>query len=132
MYQNYRADGERGADCTASGAAGGAAWVHVAPWEGMFVLFAALAAISFFGLHRAMPETATRPGEKLSLKELGRDYKAVLKTAVLSRARWRRALSACRCWRGLPSRRSLSSAANSLAAMSMACYRCRFWRADYR
>ncbi|EOZ9396573.1 TPA: MFS transporter [Enterobacter hormaechei] len=57
----------------------GAAWVHVAPWEGMFVLFAALAAISFFGLHRAMPETATRLGEKLSLKELGRDYKAVLK-----------------------------------------------------
>ena len=26
-----------------------------------------------------MPETATRLGEKLSLKELGRDYKAVLK-----------------------------------------------------
>ena len=57
----------------------GAAWVHVAPWEGMFVLFALLAAISFFGLHRAMPETATRLGEKLSLKELGRDYKLVLK-----------------------------------------------------
>jgi DHA1 family multidrug/chloramphenicol efflux transport protein-like MFS transporter len=45
----------------------------------MFVLFAALAAISFFGLHRAMPETATRLGEKLSLKELGRDYKEVLR-----------------------------------------------------
>jgi DHA1 family multidrug/chloramphenicol efflux transport protein-like MFS transporter len=38
-----------------------------------------LAAIAFFGLHRAMPETATRMGEKLSLKELGRDYKEVLK-----------------------------------------------------
>ncbi|HAL2257136.1 TPA: multidrug efflux MFS transporter MdfA, partial [Escherichia coli] len=46
---------------------------------GMFVLFAALAAISFFGLQQAMPETATRIGEKLSLKELGRDYKLVLK-----------------------------------------------------
>ena len=57
----------------------GAAWVHVAPWEGMFVLFALLAAFAFFGLHRAMPETATRIGEKLSLKELGRDYKEVLK-----------------------------------------------------
>jgi len=57
----------------------GAAWVNVAPWEGMFILFALLAAIAFFGLHRAMPETATRLGEKLSLKELGRDYKAVLK-----------------------------------------------------
>ncbi|MGU0016846.1 MdfA family multidrug efflux MFS transporter [Escherichia coli] len=33
----------------------------------------------FFGLQRAMPETATRIGEKLSLKELGRDYKLVLK-----------------------------------------------------
>lgn len=57
----------------------GAAWIHVLPQEGMFVLFAALAAISFFGLQRAMPETATRIGEKLSLKELGRDYKLVLK-----------------------------------------------------
>ncbi|EMA4136787.1 MFS transporter [Cronobacter turicensis] len=57
----------------------GAAWVHAAPWEMMFVLFAMLAAISFFGLWRAMPETATRLGEKLSLRELGRDYKAVLK-----------------------------------------------------
>ncbi|EIZ9494341.1 MFS transporter [Cronobacter sakazakii] len=57
----------------------GAAWVHAAPWEMMFVLFAVLATISFFGLWRAMPETATRLGEKLSLRELGRDYKAVLK-----------------------------------------------------
>ena len=57
----------------------GAAWINVAPWEGMFILFALLAAIAFFGLQRAMPETATRLGEKLSLKELGRDYKAVLK-----------------------------------------------------
>ena len=59
----------------------GAAWVHLAPWELMFVLFAALAAIAFFGLWRAMPETATRLGETLSIKELGRDYKAVLKNA---------------------------------------------------
>ncbi|MFW0765392.1 MFS transporter [Trabulsiella odontotermitis] len=57
----------------------GAAWVHVAPWETMFVLFAVLAGIAFFGLQRAMPETATRLGEKLSLKDLGQDYSAVLK-----------------------------------------------------
>lgn len=57
----------------------GAAWVHVASWEMMFVLFAVLALISFFGLHRAMPETATRLGEKLSLKALGKDYGLVLK-----------------------------------------------------
>lgn len=59
----------------------GAAWVHMAPWEMMFVLFAVLAAIAYYGLWRAMPETATRLGEKLSLKELGRDYKAVMKNA---------------------------------------------------
>lgn len=53
--------------------------MHMLPWEGMFILFAVLAAISFVGLQRAMPETATRIGEKLSLKELGRDYKQVLK-----------------------------------------------------
>nr|WP_318382217.1 MFS transporter [uncultured Enterobacter sp.] len=57
----------------------GAAWVHAAPWQGMFILFAVLAAISFYGLQRAMPETATRLGEPLSLKALGRDYKLVLK-----------------------------------------------------
>lgn len=57
----------------------GAAWVHFAPWESMFVLFAALALISFFGLQRAMPETATRLGEKLSVKALGKDYGLVLK-----------------------------------------------------
>ncbi|WP_312978570.1 MFS transporter [Atlantibacter sp.] len=57
----------------------GAAWIHVAPWEMMFVLFAVLAAIAFFGLWRAMPETATRLGEKLSMKELGRDYREVMK-----------------------------------------------------
>ena len=45
----------------------------------MFVLFAALAAIAFFGLQRAMPETATRIGEPLSLKALGNDYRLVLK-----------------------------------------------------
>ncbi|EAA7464178.1 MFS transporter [Salmonella enterica] len=57
----------------------GAAWVHVLPWEGMFILFAALAAIAFFGLQRAMPETATRRGETLSFKALGRDYRLVIK-----------------------------------------------------
>lgn len=57
----------------------GAAWVHAAPWQGMFVLFALLAAFSFFGLFRAMPETATRLGEKLSFKGLWRDYVEVMK-----------------------------------------------------
>jgi Arabinose efflux permease len=34
----------------------GAAWVHVAPWEGMFVLFALLSVVAFGGLFRAMPK----------------------------------------------------------------------------
>jgi len=57
----------------------GAVWVHVAPWETMFILFAVLGAISFFGLNKAMPETATRMGEKLSFPGLWHDYKQVLK-----------------------------------------------------
>lgn len=57
----------------------GAAWVHVAPWETMFILFAVLAVIAFWGLQRAMPETATRLGEPLSVKDLGRDYALVMK-----------------------------------------------------
>ena len=56
----------------------GAVWVHVAPWETMFILFAVLGAISFFGLNKAMPETATRMGEKLSFPGLWHDYKQVL------------------------------------------------------
>lgn len=63
----------------------GAAWVHVLPWEGMFILFAALAAIAFFGLQRAMPETATRRGETLSFKALGRDYRLVIKKPAVRR-----------------------------------------------
>jgi DHA1 family multidrug/chloramphenicol efflux transport protein-like MFS transporter len=57
----------------------GAGWVHVAPWQTMFVLFAALGAVSLGGLWRAMPETATRLGEKLSVAQLGRDYRDVVK-----------------------------------------------------
>lgn len=91
----------------------GAAWIHVLPWEGMFVLFAALAAISFFGLQQAMPETATRIGEKLSLKELGRDYKLVLKNGRFVAGRWRWDSLACHCWRGSPSRRLSSLPASS-------------------
>ncbi len=84
----------------------GAARVHMLPWEMMFVLFAVLAAISFVGLQRAMPETATRLGKKTVGKELGRDYRLVLKkTCALSPARWRPVLLACRCWRGLRNRR---------------------------
>ncbi|WP_440530568.1 MFS transporter, partial [Serratia nevei] len=44
----------------------GAALIHVAPWQSMFVLFAALAAIAFYGLWKAMPETATLQGEAFS------------------------------------------------------------------
>ncbi|ENA1755717.1 MFS transporter [Yersinia ruckeri] len=56
----------------------GAALIHVAPWQSMFVLFAGLGAISFVGLWKAMPETAVLKGEKLSLSAMWRDYKQVL------------------------------------------------------
>ncbi|MGE4878414.1 MFS transporter [Yersinia enterocolitica] len=56
----------------------GAALIHVAPWQFMFVIFAALGAISFVGLWLAMPETASRQGEKLSIGAMWHDYKQVL------------------------------------------------------
>lgn len=57
----------------------GAALVQFAPWETMFVLFAMLAAIAFWGLWKSMPETASRLGEAFSMKSLWKDYKEVLK-----------------------------------------------------
>lgn len=57
----------------------GAALIHVAPWQVMFVIFAALAAIAFWGLWKAMPETSSRLGETLSVKSLLSDYKEVLR-----------------------------------------------------
>lgn len=56
----------------------GAALVQFAPWETMFVLFALLAAIAFWGLWKSMPETASRMGESFSMKSLWKDYKEVL------------------------------------------------------
>lgn len=57
----------------------GAAWVHIAPWQWMFVLFAFFGLLSFIGLYLAMPETATRLGETLSVKVVWQDYWLVLK-----------------------------------------------------
>lgn len=57
----------------------GVALLHIAPWQSMFVLFAALAAIAFYGLWKAMPETATLQGEKFSIANLWCNYRLVLK-----------------------------------------------------
>jgi len=57
----------------------GAALIHVAPWQSMFVIFAVLAAIALWGLWKSMPETASRLGEPFSMPSLLRDYKHVLK-----------------------------------------------------
>lgn len=90
----------------------GAAWIHVLPQEGcLFVC--RIGSDLLFGLQRAMPETATRIGEKLSLKELGRDYKLVLKNGRFVAGRWRWDSLVCRCWRGSPSRRLSSLPASS-------------------
>ncbi len=56
----------------------GAALLHVAPWQSMFVLCAWLAAISFYGLWKVMPETAKLRGDKFSITHLWRDYCQVL------------------------------------------------------
>lgn len=49
----------------------GAAWVHLFPWEGMFILFAALSLLAFLGLYKAMPETATRRGRRCRCRRWG-------------------------------------------------------------
>ncbi len=87
MYKNYRADGERGVNRAATGTTGWGGMGACSAVGGMFILFAALAAIAFFGLQRAMPETATRRGETLSFKALGRDYRLVIKTGGSSQGR---------------------------------------------
>ncbi len=79
MYQNHRPDGQRGADCSAAGAAGGRRLGARAAVGDDVRPVRRAGGISFVGLQRAMPETATRLGEKLSVKELGRDYRLVLK-----------------------------------------------------
>ena len=80
----------------------GAALIHVAPWQSMFVLFAALAAIAFYGLWKAMPETATLQGEAFSAANLWRDYRQCWATAASCAARWRSVSPACRCWPDRP------------------------------
>lgn len=87
MYKNYRADGERGVNRAATGTTG---------WGGMGACSAVGGDVYFicrtgryrlFGLQRAMPETATRRGETLSFKALGRDYRLVIKTGGSSQGR---------------------------------------------
>lgn len=56
----------------------GAALIHIAPWQTMFVLFAILATIAFVGLWYAMPETASLKGDKFSVASMYSDYKQVL------------------------------------------------------
>ncbi|CUR53471.1 Multidrug transporter MdfA [Serratia symbiotica] len=56
----------------------GATLLRVAPWQTMFILFAILATISFYGLWKAMPETIKLYDEKFSLSNLWCDYQKVL------------------------------------------------------
>lgn len=64
----------------------GAAWVHVLPWEDVYFI-CRTGRYRLFGLQRAMPETATRRGETLSFKALGRDYRLVIKIGGSSQGR---------------------------------------------
>ncbi|HGJ5856810.1 MFS transporter [Arsenophonus nasoniae] len=57
----------------------GATLINILPWQGIFVIFAVLALISFVGLFFFMPETVKQKGETLSFPHLWCDYKQVLK-----------------------------------------------------
>jgi len=56
----------------------GAAFIHYAPWKMMFALFSLVSALSFWGLWRSMPETATGRDGRFSMRRLLADYREVL------------------------------------------------------
>lgn len=55
----------------------GAAFIHYAPWKAMFALFALISALSFWGLWRSMPETASGRDGRFSMRRLLADYREV-------------------------------------------------------
>ncbi|TJZ65636.1 MFS transporter [Chitiniphilus eburneus] len=56
----------------------GAVMIEYAPWRWIFVVIAAVAAVSWFGLWRAMPETAPPTAGPLRARHIWHDYRAVL------------------------------------------------------
>ncbi|GLS04154.1 multidrug transporter MdfA [Chitiniphilus shinanonensis] len=56
----------------------GAVMIEYAPWRWIFVVIAAVAAIAWVGLWRAMPETAPPASGPLRAGAIWRDYRAVL------------------------------------------------------
>ena len=68
LYQDHRADGERGADCSATWSAAGAAWIHKGPGRGCLFCLPHWQRSPFSVCNELAPETATRIGEKLSLE----------------------------------------------------------------
>ncbi|VTN15270.1 Chloramphenicol resistance pump Cmr [Raoultella terrigena] len=71
-----------------------------------------------------MPETATRMGEKLSMKELGRDYGLVLKNLRFVAGALATGFVSLPLLAWIAQRRSLLSAVSRRPAMSTACCRC--------
>jgi len=59
----------------------GAAFIHYAPWKAMFALFALISALSFWGLWRSMPETASGRDGRFSMRRLLADYREVFTNA---------------------------------------------------
>lgn len=82
MYKNYRADGERGVNRAAIGTTGWGGMGACSAVGGDVYFICRAGRYRFFGLQRAMPETATRRGETLSFKALGRDYRRVIKNRL--------------------------------------------------
>ncbi|QKJ87483.1 MFS transporter [Paramixta manurensis] len=60
-----------------AGPLAGAAFLDVSGWRNMFWLFALIAALAWFGLWRAMPETAGDRSASVSLASLGKGYLAL-------------------------------------------------------
>lgn len=56
------------------GPVAGAAFIQVWPWRGSFVLIAAFAVVSFFGLLFSMPETVEARKTAVNLSQISRDY----------------------------------------------------------
>ncbi|RWR03840.1 multidrug transporter [[Pantoea] beijingensis] len=62
-----------------AGPLAGAAFLNVSSWRNMFYLFAAVTAVAFIGLWRAMPETAGDRSASISLKSLAKGYLTLAK-----------------------------------------------------
>lgn len=80
----------------------GAALIHVAPWQSMFVLFAALAAIAFYGLWKRCRKPPRCRARRFPPPTCGATTVRCWATAASCAALWRSVSPACRYWPDRP------------------------------